>query len=71
MATGNGGNYNWRTDAFDPVSEMLDCGRCEPLKAVVHGVVLAAVAVCGPTTPSVDHSAATPPVAGSRHRDAA
>lgn len=47
MATGNGGNYNWRAvDAFEPVSEMLDCGRCEPLKAAVHGVVLAAVAVC-------------------------
>ena len=46
MATGNGGNYNWRTGAFEPVSEMLDCGRCEPLKAAVHGVVLAAVAVC-------------------------
>ena len=33
-------------DAFQPVSEMLDVGECEPLKAAVHGVLLATVAVC-------------------------
>jgi hypothetical protein len=33
-------------DAFQPVSDMLDVGRCEPLKAAVHGVLLATVAVC-------------------------
>jgi len=33
-------------DAFQPVSEMLDVGQCEPLKAAVHGVMLATVAVC-------------------------
>ena len=26
--------------------KVLDSGRCEPLKAAVHGVVLAAVSVC-------------------------
>ena len=47
MATGNGVNYNRRAiEAFEPVSEMLDSGHCEPLKAAVHGVVLAAVSVC-------------------------
>ena len=25
-------------DAFQPVSDMLDVGQCEPLKAAVHGV---------------------------------
>jgi hypothetical protein len=29
-----------------PVSEMLDNGRCEPMKAAVHGVLMATVAVC-------------------------
>jgi hypothetical protein len=33
-------------EAFQPVSEMLDVGECEPLKAAVHGVMLATVAVC-------------------------
>jgi len=33
-------------DAFEPVSEMLDSGRCEPLKAAVHGVLLVTVSVC-------------------------
>jgi hypothetical protein len=47
MATGNGGKYNrLAIEAFEPVSEMLDSGRCEPLKAAVHGVALAAVGVC-------------------------
>lgn len=32
--------------AFDPVSEMLDAGRCEPLKAAVHGVLFVTMAVC-------------------------
>jgi hypothetical protein len=47
MATGNGGKYNrLAIEAFEPVSEMLDSGQCEPLKAAVHGVALAAVGVC-------------------------
>jgi hypothetical protein len=47
MAAGKGVNYNrLAIEAFEPVSEMLDSGQCEPLKAVVHGVVLAAVGVC-------------------------
>lgn len=33
-------------DAFQPVSNMLNVGRCEPLKAAVHGVMLATVTVC-------------------------
>jgi hypothetical protein len=33
-------------DAFQPVSDMLNVGQCEPLKAAVHGVLLATVAVC-------------------------
>jgi hypothetical protein len=33
-------------NAFQPVSDMLDVGQCEPLKAVVHGVLLVTVAVC-------------------------
>lgn len=32
--------------AFEPVSEMLDSGQCEPLKAAVHGVLLTVVALC-------------------------
>ena len=35
-----------RVDAFQPVSDMLEVGQCEPLKAAVHGVLLATVAVC-------------------------
>jgi hypothetical protein len=47
MATGNGGKYNrLAIEAFEPVSEMLDSGQCESLKAAVHGVALAAVGVC-------------------------
>lgn len=33
-------------DAFRPVSDMLNVGQCEPLKAAVHGVLLATVTVC-------------------------
>jgi hypothetical protein len=33
-------------EAFLPVSEMLNVGRCEPVKAAVHGVMLATVGVC-------------------------
>ena len=32
--------------AFRPVSDMLDNGRCEPLKAAVHGVLFATVCLC-------------------------
>ena len=32
--------------AFQPVGEMLNVGKCEPLKAAVHGVLMATVAVC-------------------------
>ena len=31
---------------FQPVSDMLDSGACEPMKAAVHGVLMATVAVC-------------------------
>jgi hypothetical protein len=31
---------------FEPVSGMLDSGQCEPLTAAVHGLLLAAVALC-------------------------
>jgi len=31
---------------FQPVSEMLDSGQCEPLKAAVHGVVMVLAGVC-------------------------
>lgn len=31
---------------FQPVTDMLNVGRCEPLKAAVHGVLLATAAVC-------------------------
>jgi hypothetical protein len=33
-------------EAFQPVSDMLNVGRCEPAKAAVHGVLLATVALC-------------------------
>ena len=47
MAAGSGGAYRERTViAFQPVSDMLNVGRCEPLKAAVHGVLMATVAVC-------------------------
>jgi hypothetical protein len=42
-----GGAYKERAvDAFQPVSDMLDVGRCEPLKAAVHGLLLVTVTVC-------------------------
>jgi hypothetical protein len=31
---------------FRPVTDLLDHGNCEPLKAAVHGVVLTLAAVC-------------------------
>ncbi len=40
------GGKDRTVDAFQPVSDMLDVGQCEPLKAAVHGVLLATVAVC-------------------------
>ena len=32
--------------AFQPVSEMLDVGQCEPLKAAVHGVLMMTAGIC-------------------------
>lgn len=47
MGTGNCADYRGRAvEAFQPVSEMLNVGSCEPLKAAVHAVVMATVAVC-------------------------
>ncbi|PYR92154.1 MAG: hypothetical protein DMF84_14575 [Acidobacteria bacterium] len=47
MASGERRDYLERAaGAFEPVSEMLDSGRCEPLKAAVHGVLLVTVSVC-------------------------
>jgi len=47
MAEGSGWTRKDRAIvAFEPVSEMLDVGSCEPLKAAVHGVLMATVAVC-------------------------
>jgi hypothetical protein len=47
MAAGSGWTYRERAVvAFEPVSEMLNVGQCEPLKAAVHGVLMATVAVC-------------------------
>ena len=47
MAAGSGWAYKDRAVvALEPVSEMLDVGACEPLKAAVHGVLMATVAVC-------------------------
>ncbi len=43
MATAEGWDYR---DRFQPVSEMLDSGQCEVMKAAVHGVLMATVAVC-------------------------
>src|SRR5262245_3471693 len=43
------GRSIWETragGAFGPVSTMLDNGRCEPLKAAVHGVLFATVCLC-------------------------
>jgi hypothetical protein len=47
MASGERRDYLERAaGAFEPVSEMLDSGRCEPLKAAVHGVLLVTASVC-------------------------
>lgn len=47
MAAPRGWDYRDRaTVAFQPVSDMLNVGRCEPLKAAVHGLLLATAAVC-------------------------
>jgi hypothetical protein len=47
MVTAGAVRYRERaTQAFEPVADMLDVGRCEPLKAAVHAVVLATVALC-------------------------
>jgi hypothetical protein len=47
MPVSNALDYrNRAADAFQPVSDMLDVGRCEPLKAAVHGVMLATVTLC-------------------------
>ena len=47
MAAGNGWAYRDRAVvAFEPVTEMLDVGSCEPLKAAVHAVLMTTVAVC-------------------------
>jgi hypothetical protein len=46
MASGGTDCKDRALDAFQPISEMLDVGECEPLKAAVHGVLLATVTVC-------------------------
>ncbi len=47
MAAGSGWAYRDRAVvAFEPVTEMLDVGSCEPLKAAVHVVLMTTVAVC-------------------------
>src|SRR5262245_40353470 len=47
MATDERSSWHARAaDAWDPVSKMLDNGRCEPLKAAVHGVLFATVCLC-------------------------
>jgi hypothetical protein len=33
-------------ESLRPVTGMLDNGQCEPLKAAVHGVLMATVSVC-------------------------
>jgi hypothetical protein len=43
MATAERVDYR---EQFQPVTEMLNSGRCEPMKAAVHGVLMATVAVC-------------------------
>ena len=43
MATAEGWDYR---DRLQPVSEMLDSGQCEGMKAVVHAVLMATVGVC-------------------------
>jgi len=47
MTCNGGGGYRDRAaDAFQPVSDMLNVGRCEPLKAAVHGVLMVTASVC-------------------------
>ena len=47
MAADSGWAYRDRAVvAFEPVSDMLAIGSCEPLKAAVHGVLMTTVAVC-------------------------
>lgn len=47
MAAGSGWGCRERAVvALQPVSDMLNVGRCEPLKAAVHGVLMATAAVC-------------------------
>lgn len=47
MATSSCVEYRGRAvEALQPVSKMLNVGQCEPLKAAVHGLVLATVGVC-------------------------
>ena len=43
MATAEGSDCR---DRFQPVSDMLDSGQCEGMKAVVHAVLMATVGVC-------------------------
>ena len=33
-------------ERFQPVSNLLNSGSCEPMKAAVHGVLMATVALC-------------------------
>jgi hypothetical protein len=47
MANAEGWDFQQRAvDRFQPVSDMLDSGECEPMKAAVHGLLMATVAVC-------------------------
>ena len=43
MATAEGSDHR---DRFQPVSDMLDSGQCEGMKAVVHAVLMATAGVC-------------------------
>jgi hypothetical protein len=47
MVCRSGRNDEERTArAIDPISHLLTEGKCEPLKAAVHGLLLATAAVC-------------------------
>jgi hypothetical protein len=47
MAWSSGRDHTDRTfAAVQPIAYLLTDGQCEPLKAAVHGVLLATVAVC-------------------------
>jgi hypothetical protein len=47
MAWSSGRDDEGRTEAaVEPISYLLTDGRCEPLKAGVHGLLLATVVVC-------------------------